>query len=114
MTINYGENMMAFQGLVCSLSLAALLCACNMVDAMKDGMAQSNAVADDLDKSLGSKPHVGFNWMNGTLASVTVEFKGEPKGKTLDEISEAARVAVKKEFSQAPQRLVLAFDLDAG
>ncbi len=105
---------MAFQSLICSLALTATLCSCNAVDAMKDGMTQSNAVAADLEKSLGSKPHVGFNWMNGTLATVTVEFNGEPKGKTLDEINEAAKVAVKKEFSQAPQKLVLAFEVDAG
>ena len=89
---------MTIQALVGSL-LLGLLCGCNAVDAMKDGMAQSNAVADDLQKSLGSKPHV--------------EFDGAPEGKTLAEINDAARVAVKKEFPQMPKKIVLAFDVDA-
>ncbi len=103
---------MTIQALVGSL-LLGLLCGCNAVDAMKDGMAQSNAVADDLQKSLGSKPHVGFNWFNGSLVNVTVEFDGAPEGKTLAEINDAARVAVKKEFPQMPKKIVLAFDVDA-
>jgi hypothetical protein len=113
MTNTFRENIMRFQSLLCSLALTASLCGCNAVDAMKDGMAQSNAVADDLEQSLGSKPRVGFNWFNGSLATVTVEFNGAPKGKTFDEIESAAKAAVKKEFSQTPKKIVLAFDVDA-
>ncbi len=113
MQTTFRENTMTIRALLGSILLVGVLSGCNAVDAMKDGMAQSNAVADDLEKSLGAKPRVGFNWFNGSLANVTVEFNGTPKDKTLDEINNAARAAVKKEFSQTPKKIVLAFDVDA-
>ena len=104
---------MAFRALICSLLLGSALGGCNAVDSMKEGFEHSNAVAADLEKSLGSKPFVGFNWANGVLVNVNVEFGVRPAGKSLDEIEAATRDAVKKEFAQAPRKIVLAFDMDA-
>lgn len=78
---------------------------------MRHGFEHSQAVSSDLEKSLGMKSFVGFNWHNGQLTSVTVNFEGLPKGRSLDEITEHARNAVRRHFKQEPQQLVIAFSV---
>jgi len=85
------------------------LMACDAVDSLKSGLEHSQAVSAELEKSIGSKPLVGFNWSNGFLTSVTVTFDGVPKDKSLVEISEASRSAVLKEFKQEPKQIVVSF-----
>ena len=89
--------------------LIGSLAACDAYDSVKEGFAHSQAISTDLEKSLGTKTYVGFNWHNGTLNSVTVTFDGVPKGRTLQEISDVSRAAVLKEFKQTPEQIVIAF-----
>lgn len=93
------------------LALVFSLCACNAVSTLKDGFAQSEAVASDMEKAVGSKPFVGFNWNNGALNSVNINFQGIPKEKTVTEIAEIARASVKNQFKQEPQQIVVAFSI---
>ena len=94
------------------LLLASLtLCGCDAVDTMKEGFAHSQAVSAELEKSIGLKSYVGFNWNNGSLTSVNVTFEGIPKDKSLPEIGEAAKTAVLKQFKQEPKQIVVAFTI---
>ena len=96
--------------LAVSLAFAALaLLGCDAVDSLTNGLERSQAVSSELEKSLGMKPFVGFNWNNGFLTSVTVTFEGIPKDKSLVEISEASRNAVLKQFKQEPKQIVISF-----
>jgi hypothetical protein len=91
--------------LVFTLALAA----CDAVDSMKEGFNHANAVAGDLEKSTGVKPQVGFNWANGRLVTVTVQFPRLVESKPLHDLAEAARAAISTEFKQTPENIVLAF-----
>lgn len=89
--------------------LIVSLAACDAYDSAKEGFAHSQAISTELEKTLGTKTFVGFNWHNGTLSAVTVTFEGVPKGRTLQEISDVSRAAVLKEFKQTPEQIVIAF-----
>ncbi|MGE5490837.1 MAG: hypothetical protein ACM31P_06100 [Actinomycetota bacterium] len=88
-----------------------LLSGCDAFSTLKDGFEQSQAVANDLEKSVGSKPFVGFNWNNGILSSVTVNFEGIPSQKSVNEIADLARTAIKSQFKQEPKHIVLGFSI---
>ena len=90
---------------------AASLAACGMINTMVDGFKHVNAVEAELQKTLGSKPSVGFNWHNGTLTQVSVTFPQLLEGKPLSELAETVRTAVTSEFKQTPENIVLGFSL---
>lgn len=94
---------------ILSLTLAS---ACNMVDSVKKGFEHSSAVSAQLEKAVGMKSFVGFNWHNGSLTSVTVQFDGLPTDHSLAEVAAASRSAVQKEFKQVPKRLIVSFAID--
>ena len=54
------------------------LSACNAYDTMTEGFKHSQDVAADIEEAVGSRPFVGFNWSNGSLASINVTFTGIP------------------------------------
>jgi hypothetical protein len=85
------------------------LAACDAVDTMKEGLRHVQAVESDLEGSTGVRPQVGFNWSNGRLVTVTVQYPRLVESKSLHELAEAARAAVGKEFKETPQNIVLAF-----
>ena len=91
--------------------LASSLAGCGVVELVSKGMSYANAVAADLDRDIGVKPEVGFNWHNGNLQSVTVTFPKVYVGKPLDELAGTVREVVAKEFKQTPDTIVLAFAL---
>jgi hypothetical protein len=93
------------------LVLAVSLTACSVVDSLVDGFKHVTAVENDLAASTGMKPHVGFQWHNGRLETVTVAFPRLYEGKSLDELAETVRRAVIGEFKQTPDDIVLAFSL---
>ena len=95
------------------MTLAIGLAACGVVSTLVDGFKFAKAVEADLQEVTGIKPAVGFNWNNGRLVSVTVTFPRLYEAKPLGELAESARVAVTKEFKQAPENIVLAFTLGA-
>jgi hypothetical protein len=74
--------------------LASSLAGCGVVDLISKGMSYSNAVAADLDREIGLKPEVGFNWHNGNLQSVTVTFPKIYVGTPLDELAGTVREVV--------------------
>jgi hypothetical protein len=90
---------------------ALLLSSCGgALDSMKSGFAHSQEVAADLEKSVGSKPQVGFNWANGSLVQVTVNFGGVP-GKPLGQIVQLSKDSVATRFQQKPRAVVVAFSV---
>ncbi|AJC47548.1 hypothetical protein SB85_08010 [Xanthomonas sacchari] len=84
------------------------LTACGAVDTVKNAYAHSQEVAADLEKSVGSKPTVGFNWANGALVQVTVNFQGVPH-KPLEQIVQLSKDSVATRFEQAPGNVVVMF-----
>lgn len=91
--------------------LAGCAAGCGLVDAVFDGFKHAKAVENDLIAMVGVKPAVGFNWHNGRLTSVTVTFPSLLQDKPLQELADAARTAVGKEFKQRADDVVLAFSL---
>ncbi|MCI2262461.1 hypothetical protein [Xanthomonas indica] len=92
---------------LCAPVLLALT-ACGAVDTVKNAYAHSQEVAADLEKSVGSKPMVGFNWANGALVQVTVNFQGVPH-KPLAQIVQLSKDSVATRFEQAPGNVVVTF-----
>ncbi len=101
---NFGIGTLA---LVVVLALAA----CDAVNTVTEGFGHAKAVESDLEQATGVRPNVGFNWNNGRLTSVTVQYPRLVESKPLSELAEAARASVQKEFKQTPENIVLAFSL---
>jgi hypothetical protein len=93
------------------LVASALLCGCDAVDTMKEGLTHSQAVSANLERTLGLKSHVGFSWNNGVLSSVTITFDGVPIAPSLPEVVSKSREAVLAEFKQAPKAIVVGFSV---
>lgn len=92
--------------------VAATLTACNAVDTMTEGFAHSKAVADKLEKAVGVKSFVGFNWNNGSLTSVSVTFEGIPKDVVLADIAAKSKQTIVEEFKQTPKQVVISFSIE--
>jgi hypothetical protein len=93
------------------LILAISLAACGVANTLVDGFKHAKAVEDDLATSIGMKPQVGFNWVNGRLVAVTVTFPQLYQGKALGELAETVRRSVTAQFQQTPEKIFLAFAL---
>ncbi|MBR1179089.1 MULTISPECIES: hypothetical protein [Bradyrhizobium] len=93
------------------LACAMMLAGCDAFSTVTEGFTQSKAVAADLEQSTGVKPQVGFNWHNGRLVSVTVQFPRPYEDKPLNELAGLVREAVTSEFKQTPEHIVVAFVL---
>jgi hypothetical protein len=96
---------------IAMLALAGGLVGCGVVDVIKNGLAYSKAVEADLARLTGVKPEVGFKWHNGSFETVTVTFPRLYSTKPLDELAGTVRETVAKEFKQAPDKIVLAFEM---
>jgi hypothetical protein len=57
---------------------------------------------------VGAKPEVSFNWKNGTLVTVTVQFASVPP-MGIGELEKISRAAVATAFKKEPTNLVVAF-----
>ncbi|WP_426700972.1 hypothetical protein ACPPVV_16595 [Rhodanobacter sp. Col0626] len=97
--------------LLLPLVFGFVLTGCHFMDTMTDGLRHTAEVADDLKASVGSKPFVGFNWNNGTLTQVTVQFQGVPAGKTTDEIAALSRHSIQAHFKEQPRHIIISFSL---
>lgn len=93
------------------LILAISLAACGVANTLVDGFKHAKAVEDDLATSIGMKPQVGFNWVNGRLVAVTVTFPQLYQDKPLGELAETVRRSVTAQFQQTPENILLAFAL---
>lgn len=97
-----------FGRIVLAVAIALAVSACDMVSSVKEGIAQSEQAAEAIGKQVGNKPQVGFNYNNGTLASVTVVFQKAP-AVPLDELEKIARKEVLSAFKNEPTNLVISF-----
>lgn len=89
--------------------LVLLAAGCPAIDTMREGVNHSQEVADDLGKTIGTKPFVGFNWTNGSLTNVSIIFDKVPAGKTTEEIAALARDSISVRFKQEPQSITVSF-----
>jgi uncharacterized protein YceK len=104
------EGVIGMQKRAAAMAIVVLaLGGCGAVSTFTHGFQQAKATGEDLQAALGSKPEVGFNWTNGVLTSVDVEFSEPPAGRTLEDIEAATRAAVAKEFEQRPRKIRLTF-----
>jgi hypothetical protein len=94
-----------------ALVLALSLAACDAVNTVTEGFSQAKAVESDLETATGIRPQVGFNWNNGRLVSVTVQFPRIQESKPLGELAQTVRSSVNRQFKQTPENIVLAFSL---
>lgn len=92
-----------------TLVLVLALAGCDAVNTMTEGFTHAKAVEKDLEDAIGVKPNVGFNWSNGRLVQVTVQFPRLIESKSLPDLAAAARESIGREFKQTPQNIVLAF-----
>jgi hypothetical protein len=94
--------------------LAISVAGCDAISTLTDGFKYARAVENDLQKSTGIKPQVGFNWSNGRLVTVTVTFPRLYDAKPLGQLAATVRSAVTGEFKQMPENIVLAFAITNG
>jgi hypothetical protein len=94
-----------------ALIFVLALTACSAIDTMTEGLKHIKAVESDLEGSTGVRPQVGFNWNNGRLVSVTVQYPRLVESKSLSGLAEAARAAISREFKEMPENIVLAFSV---
>jgi hypothetical protein len=94
------------------LILIVTITACDSADSLKEGLAHTRAVSDHLEKTVGLKSFVGFNWHNGSLNSVTVTFNGLPPDGALSDIAGKAKQAIAAEFKQIPRQIVIGFSIE--
>jgi hypothetical protein len=92
-----------------ALIVALALAGCDAVNTMTEGFSHAKAVEKDLEGATGVKPNVGFNWKNGSLVQVTVQFPRLIESKSLPDLAAAARESIGREFKQTPENIVLAF-----
>jgi len=93
------------------LLFALTLAACDAVNTVTEGSAHARAVESDLEKATGVKPRVGFNWSNGRLTSVTVQYPQLIESQRLVDLARTVRSSVATQFKQTPENIVLAFSL---
>jgi hypothetical protein len=91
------------------LTTVLFLSGCDMISQIKDGVAQSAAVAESIELQVGKKPTVfGFSAGADSFSQVMVQFSEVPAAP-LHELERIARIAVIKEFKYEPSALVIAF-----
>ena len=88
--------------------LVHLVSGCDVASTIKEGMAQSNIAAAAIEKQVGVKPEVGFNYQNGALVAVTVQFSSAPSISIAD-LERVSHAAVLDAFKDEPANLVLSF-----
>ena len=95
------------------LAFVGGLAACDVFNTLTDGWRHAKAVEASLQSTVGLRPQVGFNWTNGRLTRVTVQFPRLYDAKPLRELAATVRRAVIGEFRQRPEDIVLSFSLGA-
>ena len=88
--------------------LAHLVSGCDVASTIKESMAQSNAAAAAIEKQVGVKPEVGFNYQNGALVTVTVQFSSALP-ISIEDLEKVSHAAVLDAFKNEPANLVLSF-----
>ena len=73
------------------LLIVLALAGCDAVNTVTEGAAHARAVESDLEKATGVKPRVGFNWNNGRLTQVTVQYPGIVQSPPLNDLAKSVR-----------------------
>lgn len=102
------------KGWVALGALVMTLVGCGMAQDFTDAEIHATAVTADLKAALGVESHVGFNFANGTLTSVSVGISTLPKGVTPGAVLEKVPAIVNTEFKEKPKHIVVAFMIDQG
>ncbi|WP_167144970.1 hypothetical protein [Pseudomonas sp. OTU750018] len=103
--INQGH----FMRRIFTFILLITLTGCDVTNNLKEGIAQSQLIAQRLEESTGIKPLVTVNWTNGALSYVNLTFHKIPYEISLPDISKLAKGAIEKEFKQIPEQIVISF-----
>ena len=93
------------------IAFLVALSACSVIDTLKDGFTHAEEVSTDMEKAVGSRPLVGFNWSNGSLTNITITFDGIPEDKSTSEIADLARQSIAHRFKQEPKRVIISFSI---
>jgi hypothetical protein len=97
--------------LIAIIVLSLSLTGCGVINTLIDSFKSVQVIASNLEKVTGMKPGVDVSWKNGRLTSVKVNFPQLYEAKPLGELAEQVRVVVTEEFKQAPEQIVISFDL---
>jgi hypothetical protein len=100
--------MRKFRVLIVLAVLGLSIGGCDVVNTVKEGLAQSEAVAVAIERQAGVKPEVGFNYHNGAFTAATIQFPSVPAA-SLPEVEQIARRAVVASFKREPENLVVSF-----
>ena len=86
----------------------SLLAACDFVGSMSQIQAQAEAAAVALEKDVGVKPMVGWNWNNGTLTNVNFMFDGRKVANLqVSELETRVRKVIAAHFKQQPSQIIV-------
>ena len=91
-----------------ALLLVILVCGCDAASNFTELMAQSKEAERAVEQQVGAKPQIAFNWQNGRLVTVTIQFGSVPT-VGIGELEKVSRAAVVTAFKQEPNNLVVAF-----
>jgi hypothetical protein len=87
---------------------ALLLASCGWFNSLSELEGQSSATADALERDLGVKPKIGWQYFNGTLTSVNVTFEeGKVEGVSMGVLETQVRAAVKANFKEPPRHIMI-------
>lgn|SRR3990167_2549610 len=89
--------------------LLLALIGCDVTSNLKEGIVQSQLIAQHLEENTGVKPLVTVNWSNDTLSYVSLTFHTPPDEISLPDISKLAKGAIEKELKQMPEQIVISF-----
>src|SRR3977135_412924 len=88
--------------------VAVTLAGCNFVGAMSEIQSQANAAASALEKDLGVRPLVGWNWNNGALTNVNFVFEGSKVAHLqVSQLKAKVEQAVAANFKQKPYGITI-------
>jgi hypothetical protein len=91
-----------------SFLTAVLLASCGVAETITEMNEQASRTADELEGSLGTRPHIGWNVNNGTLTYVNVYFENiDDRSVSVAELSDQVKTAVAETIEQTPAELVV-------
>jgi hypothetical protein len=90
------------------LLLLMILAACGVGDSFTEMQQQTALASEALLKEVGSRPQIGWNIYNGTLANVTVVFPDDKVSQlSISELSAKVQLALANNLKEQPQQIVL-------
>ena len=82
--------------------------ACEVVEKLQKFSKESEAVENQIEARIGSKPKVGVKIKNDTLTEINVYFDNlENKNTTIAKIEQVVRSSVDRHIDKQPKRLLI-------